>query len=218
MVSETKAQKVGLKRPITNLNWSRYLLSHDLEGMPKEPTPLAGKRALRYSFDSIAYGSLASSIVQFLHQASSVSRENSFYEGFSRAIKFYVIEWPRNWLFKFFNHYAYSRMAFDSLGYTRSVRILRLLTEREIDMLVNNNLVDPVLTAGAVFLGYLCATLSYLHLMSTDPPHISNGKLTLIVMAVSFLIGLQVFNICLVPIKATSTPLLLRYNQRLFLG
>lgn len=89
MVSETKAQKVGLKRAITNLNLSRYFLSRDLEGIPKEPTPLAAKRALWYSFGLIAYGSLASFIAQFLQQASSVSRENSFYEGFSCAI--YVI-------------------------------------------------------------------------------------------------------------------------------
>lgn len=54
--------------------------------------------------------------------------------------------------------------------------------------------------------------------MNTDPPHNRNGKFTLIVMAVSFLIGLQIFNICLVPIKVTYTPLLLKYNQRLFLG
>jgi len=101
MVGETKAQKVGFKWAITNFNLGRYFFSRDLEGMPKEPTLLAVRRALWYSFGSIAYGSLASSIMQFLHQASSISRENSFYEGFPRVI--YVIEWPGNWLLKFFN-------------------------------------------------------------------------------------------------------------------
>jgi len=128
--------------------------------MPKEPTLLAVRRALWYSFGSIAYGSLAPPTVQFLHQASPISKENSFYEGVSRVI--YVIEWSSNWLLKFFNVKASPSLrnlvpepmsltrtalrlfthGFRQPGDTTSVKkTSRPTTEREIDTLVNNNLV-----------------------------------------------------------------------------
>ncbi|CUS09520.1 unnamed protein product, partial [Tuber aestivum] len=198
--------------------------------MPTQSALLAGKRAIWYSFGSIVYGSLASSIVQLLHQASSICRENDRPGRFSRITCFSitfqsciganVIDSESE------KHYGYSRMAFESLDYTTSVKnTLRMLTENEIDTLINNNLVDPVLTAGAVFSGYLCASFSYLYLTGTDPTYNKNGNFTFPVVTVSFWIGLQIFNISLVSVKSGVTtifvsmathPDILRRNHRLF--
>lgn len=76
------------------------------------------------------------------------------------------------------------------------------MKDRGIDALVNDLLVDPVLTMGAVFVGYLCALLAYLYLQFTNPLYNRGDSFTPIVMAFSFLVGLQIANVFLVPIKS----------------
>jgi hypothetical protein len=77
-----------------------------------------------------------------------------------------------------------------------------MMKDRGIDALVNDLLVDPVLTMGAVFVGYLCALLAYLYLQFTNPLYNRDGSFTPVVMAFSFLVGLQIANVFLVPIKS----------------
>jgi len=77
-----------------------------------------------------------------------------------------------------------------------------MIKDRGLDALINDCLVDPVLTMGAVFVGYLCALLAYLYLQLTNPVYNRDGSFTAVVMAFSFLIGLQIANVFLVPIKS----------------
>ena len=74
------------------------------------------------------------------------------------------------------------------------------MKNRGIDALVNDCLISPVLTMGATFVGYLCALLAFLYLEFTAPAYNSGGAFTPVVMAFSFLIGLQVCQIFLTPI------------------
>lgn len=62
--------------------------------------------------------------------------------------------------------------------------------------------IDPVLTAGAVFVGYTCALLAWLYLEFTNPLYNEGGRFTVVVVAFAFLTGLQIANIFLVPIKS----------------
>jgi len=55
---------------------------------------------------------------------------------------------------------------------------------------------------GSVFVAYVCSFLAYLYLEFTKPAYNSTGGYTPIVMAFSFVIGLQICNIFLVPIKS----------------
>jgi hypothetical protein len=55
---------------------------------------------------------------------------------------------------------------------------------------------------GAVFVGYLCALLAYLYLQFTNPAYNSQGQYTPVVLAFSFLVGLQIANIFMNPIKS----------------
>lgn len=55
---------------------------------------------------------------------------------------------------------------------------------------------------GAVSVGYLCALLAYLYLAITNPPYNEGERFTAVVMAFSFLVGLQTANIFLVPLKS----------------
>lgn len=78
----------------------------------------------------------------------------------------------------------------------------RMMKDRGIDALVNDCLIDPVLTMGATFVAYVCTLLAYLFLEFTKPAYNTGGKYTAVIMAYAFLIGLQTANIFLVPIKS----------------
>ena len=53
---------------------------------------------------------------------------------------------------------------------------------------------------GATFVAYLCAFLAFLYLEFTDPAYNQGGKFTPVVLAFSFLIGLQIAQIFLTPV------------------
>lgn len=79
-------------------------------------------------------------------------------------------------------------------------RSIRMMKDRGIDALVNDCLISPVLTMGSTFVAYLCALLAFLYLQFTDPGYNSGGTFTPVIMAFSFLIGLQVCQIFMTPI------------------
>jgi hypothetical protein len=55
---------------------------------------------------------------------------------------------------------------------------------------------------GSVFVAYVCSFLAYLYIEFTNPAYNSGGGFTPVIMAFAFLIGLQICNIFLVPIKS----------------
>lgn len=77
-----------------------------------------------------------------------------------------------------------------------------MMRDRGVDALVNECLINPVLTMGAVFIAYLTSLLAYLYLEFTNPSYNSTGSFTPVVMAFAFLVGLQICNVFLVPIKS----------------
>ena len=66
-----------------------------------------------------------------------------------------------------------------------------LIKDRGVDAIINDLLIDNVLTMGSVFCGYLTAFLCYLYLKYTSPAYNSTGGFTAPIMAFGFLIGLQ---------------------------
>ena len=77
-----------------------------------------------------------------------------------------------------------------------------MLKSRGIDALVNECLIDPVITMGATFVGYLCAFFAYLYLRYTAPAYNDGSGYTPVVMAFAFLIGLQICNVFMTPLKS----------------
>lgn len=75
-----------------------------------------------------------------------------------------------------------------------------MMKNRGIDALINDCLIGPVLTMGSTFVAYICALLAYLYLEFTKPGYNVGGTFTPVVMAFSFLIGLQVCQIFMTPI------------------
>jgi hypothetical protein len=77
-----------------------------------------------------------------------------------------------------------------------------MIKDRGIDALVNECLIGPVLSIGALFVGYACALMAYCYLIFTSPAYNSSGTYTPVVLAFSFLIGLQICNIFTTPLSS----------------
>ncbi|KAF3941395.1 hypothetical protein ABW19_dt0206175 [Dactylella cylindrospora] len=174
---------------------------------PSHPTAGAFRRAMTYSFGSICFGSLIVSIIQMLRQASSIARNDAAQSG---DIIQYVIFCIAScilaiveWAIEFLNEYAYSYIALYGKAYIPAAKATwRLIKDRGIDALIQDCLINPVLTMGAVFVGYLCALLAYLYLEFTNPSYNERGTYTAVIMAFAFLIGLQIANVFLNPLKS----------------
>lgn len=177
---------------------------------PRGATRGAARRALTYSFGSICLGSLLVAIVQFLRQLCSVARSQARAEGGVSGIVGYVLFCVLGciislleWAVRFLNRYAFSHIALYGKAYIPAAKdTWKMIKDRGIDALINECLIGPVLSFGAIFIAYACALLSYLYLFFTDPPYNNDGQYTAFIMAFSFLIGFQIANIVTTPLSS----------------
>ena len=80
--------------------------------------------------------------------------------------------------------------------------ISELIKDRGIDALVNECLIGPVLSIGAMFIGYACALMAYCYLIFTSPAYNQDGGYTPVVLAFAFLIGLQICHVFTTPLSS----------------
>ena len=108
-----------------------------------------------------------------------------------------------DWAVQFINRYAFSHIALYGKPYIAAAKdTWTMMKDRGIDALVNDCLIGPVITMGSLFVAYLSALLSYLYLEYTHPAYNEGGTFTPVIMAFSFLIGLQVCQIFMTPISS----------------
>lgn len=77
-----------------------------------------------------------------------------------------------------------------------------MIKDRGIDALINECLIGPVFSFGALFVAFATALLSFLYLEFTKPSYNSNGSFTVVITAFAFLIGLQICNIFTTPLSS----------------
>jgi len=75
-----------------------------------------------------------------------------------------------------------------------------MIKDRGIDALINECLVGPVLSMGAMFVAYACSLCAYVFLRITSPEYNRNGGYTPVIVAFAFLIGLQICNVFTTPL------------------
>ncbi|KAI9795071.1 MAG: putative choline transporter, neither null mutation nor overexpression affects choline transport [Peltula sp. TS41687] len=201
-----------LHTTISGVYGSWYFCSGKPTGMPARPTLSAFRRAMTYSFGSISLGSLIVSIVQLLRQAVTLARQAESQQGnILGTILFCILGCfvsILDWIVHYINHYAFSHIALYGKAYIPAAKdTWKMMKDRGIDALVNDCLIDPVLTMGATFVGYLCALLAYLYLIFTKPGYNTNSEFTPVIVAFAFLIGLQICNVFLTPIKSGTATL-----------
>jgi tellurite resistance protein TehA-like permease len=76
------------------------------------------------------------------------------------------------------------------------------IKNRGFDALINLCLIGPVLNLGAMFIGFSSALLAYLYVLFTDPAYNKTGTFTPVILAFSFLVGVQICNVFTVPISS----------------
>jgi len=77
-----------------------------------------------------------------------------------------------------------------------------MIKDRGIDALINECLIGPVLSMGAAFVAYACALCAFVYINFTDPAYNKGGAYTPVVIAFSFLIGLQICNVLTTPLSS----------------
>lgn len=163
------------------------------------------KRATTYSFGSISFGSLVVALINMLRQACTIARSQSAQDGNIIGTIFFCILGCLigllDWAVQFINRYAFSHIALYGKAYIPAAKdTWTMMKDRGLDALVNDCLTGPVLTMGSTFVGYVCALLSYLYLEFTNPAYNESRTFTPVIMAFSFLMGLQICQIFMTPI------------------
>jgi Plasma-membrane choline transporter len=182
-----------------------YFWSRGSGRIPRGSTRGAFRRATTYSFGSISFGSLIVAIINMLRQACSIAQQSEAQEG---NIVGAVMAWVLgcfitiiDWIATFFNRYAFCHIALYGKAYLPAAKdTWTMMKDRGIDALVSYCLIGPVLTMGSVFVSYLCALFAYLYLQFTNPGYNGDGQFTAVIMAFSFVIGLQICQVFLTPI------------------
>ncbi|TVY71175.1 Protein pns1 [Lachnellula suecica] len=192
---------------ISGVYGSWYFCAQKPGGFPKAATRGAFKRSMTNSFGSISFGSLLVAIIQCLRQACSIAQQNEAAQGnIVGQIMFCILGCfisLLDWAIQFINEYAFSYIALYGKAYIPAAKATwNMMKTRGVDALVNECLINPVLTMGAVFVAYACSFLAYLYLEFTKPSYNDGSAFTAVVMAFAFLVGLQICNIFLVPIKS----------------
>lgn len=189
---------------IAGVYGSWYFRPHD---PPRGATRGALKRALTYSFGSISFGSLIVAIIQCLRELCSIARgeaANQF--GMAGQAIFCLLGCLiglLEWLVQFFNRYAFCHIALYGKAYIPAAKdTWKVIKDRGIDALVNDCLINNVLSFGGLAISYLCALLAYLYLEFYKPAYNSDGSYTPVVMAFATLIGLQISFIITTPISS----------------
>ncbi|KJX95679.1 protein pns1 [Zymoseptoria brevis] len=172
----------------------------------KGATRGAAKRALTYSFGSIAFGSLIVAILDFLRFACSIARGNGGTGNPVADCAFCILQCILGliqWAIEFVNRYAFSYIALYGKAYVASAKgTWKMIKDRGIDALINECLVGPVLSMGCLFVAVCCALVAYIYLDVTDPAYNEGGAFTGVIVVYAFLIGLQIAGCFVVPINS----------------
>ncbi|KAI1080322.1 DUF580-domain-containing protein [Whalleya microplaca] len=189
---------------ISGVYGSWYFHPHNL---PRGATRGSLKRALTYSFGSISLGSFFVAVINFLRQLCSTAQRTEAGQGnIVGSIMFCIlgcIIGLLDWAVQFINRYAFSYIALYGKSYFAAAKdTWNMIKQRGIDALVNECLIGPVLSMGATFVAYATALLAYLYLVFTHPSYNTDGSYTPVVVAFSFLIGLQICNVFTTPISS----------------
>jgi Plasma-membrane choline transporter len=192
---------------IAGVYGSWFFCSGKPGGMATGATRGALRRSLTYSFGSISLGSLVVALINMVRQALSIAQSSANQQGnMAAACAFCIlgcIVGLIDWAVQFINRYAFIHIALYGKAYFAAAKdTWTMMRQRGIDALVNDCLIGPVLTMGSTFVAFVCALLAFLYLEFTQPAYNSNGEFSAVIMAFSFLIGLQVCQIFMTPLSS----------------
>ncbi|KAJ6231057.1 choline transporter-like protein [Anaeramoeba flamelloides] len=125
--------------------------------MPENPTASAFKKAITYSFGSICLGSFNVALIRTLKRMARMVKGNY-------AVKILIFGFIAclEWITEYFNAYALVHVAVYGKSYMKCAKAtVRLLKDRGIYALVNDDLVGDVLVMGALISGIIVAIVGF---------------------------------------------------------
>ncbi|KAI8997374.1 plasma-membrane choline transporter-domain-containing protein [Pilobolus umbonatus] len=160
--------------------------------------PVGGslRRALTTSFGSICFGALLMALVNLVRYFLQIARETS--DNACLSFLICIIQCIVNCaagLFEWFNYYAFSGVAIYGKPFIPSAKqTWRLIKDRGLEAMINDNLIGNVLFMGGLLVGVLCSLLGFIYLQITRPIYNENGGMTPVVIMMCFLIGISMFS------------------------
>ncbi|KAG5518543.1 hypothetical protein PMAC_002939 [Pneumocystis sp. 'macacae'] len=192
---------------ICGIYGSYYYGYNTPEGIPKHAAISSFRRAITYSFGSVCFGSLLASIIQILRdifesmmydRSSSGDILGTIISCFASCIVSLL-----DWLIQYFNHYCYAQIALYGKKYLKAAKDTWNMFKRSgVTALINDCLIDNVLSFGALFVACVSAFLSFLYLKFTNPQYNNTGSYNLVVIFVSFFISYHICNTVVIAIRS----------------
>lgn len=203
----TEVIKNVIHTTICGVYGAYYYGFNTLEGISKHATVSSFRRSMTYSFGSICFGSLIASFVQILRDffRSLVHDRYSANDIFGTIISYFAscIVMLLDWLVQYFNHYCYAQIALYGKKYFTAAReTWRLFKANGIDALINDCLIDNVLSFGAFFVAAISAFFCYIYMRFTTPEYNNDGKYYIGIILISFFISLQICNTVIIAIRS----------------
>ncbi|KAF9175637.1 putative choline transporter, neither null mutation nor overexpression affects choline transport [Mortierella sp. AD010] len=169
-----------------------YFLMGSPQGMTKSPTCESFKRACTTSIGSICFGSLIVAVVQTVRAVAQVLRMDG--DGFLAFIACLIdcILACLQGLIEYVNIYAYCQVAIYGKAYIPAARdTWRILKDRGVIQIINDNLIGNVWAMGALMSGMLSTLGSYLYIWFATPDFDDNDNLTYVILVMAFVMGFQ---------------------------
>ncbi|KAF9103345.1 putative choline transporter, neither null mutation nor overexpression affects choline transport [Mortierella sp. GBA35] len=170
-----------------------YFMAGSPQGMSKSPTLASFKRACTTSIGSICFGSLIIAVIQTLRALTQILRGdgNGGILAFIACLIDCLLACMQG-VIEYVNKYAFCQVAIYGKAYIPAARdTWKILKDRGIVQIINDNLIGNVWVMGAIMAGILSSLASYLYLRFADPAFNRDGEFTYVILVMAFVMGLQ---------------------------
>ncbi|KAF9413483.1 putative choline transporter, neither null mutation nor overexpression affects choline transport [Podila epigama] len=170
-----------------------YYMAGSPQGMSASPTMASLKRACTTSLGSICFGSLIIAIIQTLRTVANMFRgESDGILAFVACLIDCLLACIQG-IAEFINKYAFCEVAIYGKPFIPAAKdTWRIIQDRGIDMIINDNLIGTVWSMGALLGSIVTGAVCYVYLRFGDPTYYnSNTEFTWVLVVLAFLLSIQ---------------------------
>ncbi|KAJ1930107.1 putative choline transporter, neither null mutation nor overexpression affects choline transport [Tieghemiomyces parasiticus] len=186
-----------LHTTICGLYATVYFFDNSPMGFPTaNPTMAAFKRATTNSFGSVCFGSLLVALFQTVRAILQTLLNAGGDDGIGAFIACCVgcVLGLIQSMLEFFNKYAYVEIAMYGKPFVPAARdTWKLIKNRGIDTLINDDLIGNVIGLGGIVVGGVCAMVGYGYISVVKPVYNATGNFTPVIVLIGFFIGISLF-------------------------
>ncbi|KAG0092994.1 putative choline transporter, neither null mutation nor overexpression affects choline transport [Podila epicladia] len=170
-----------------------YYMAGSPQGMTSSPTIASLKRACTTSLGSICFGSLIIAIIQTLRTIANMFRGDS--DGIMAFVACLIdcLLACLQGIAEFINKYAFCEVAIYGKAFIPAAKdTWRIIQDRGIEMIINDNLIGTVWSMGALLGSVLTGAACYVYLRFGDPAYFAaNTEFVWVLVVLAFLLSIQ---------------------------